>query len=332
MKKGFTLIELLVVIAIIAILAAILFPVFAKAREKARQTSCTSNQRQIVLAVQMYAQENNELLPPAASWMSALGLAAKVYKCLDNTAANGYGYHTLLDGQTLGSFNTVDPTIITVTADTSNVSNPPLIATATDVNPAHSSKAIYSFLDGHVGYGVDSTGATPIIGVGLLAAPAVLTVTCPSPSTTYGGSWCFGYSFVAVKSATVYALGWYYFGGTGSTTLSFGAISGGVVSAVATVVVPVNASQPTTNGFIYGNLTTPMTVTAGQTYAVGFAPMNLPCTWGGQAVTFDTTLVSTPQCFYFQSSTNPGTIVLNQAYPTNWNVGGTAAVVGFKYR
>lgn len=51
--KGFTLIELLVVIAIIAILAAILFPVFARAREKARQTVCLSNQRQMGLAVLM---------------------------------------------------------------------------------------------------------------------------------------------------------------------------------------------------------------------------------------------------------------------------------------
>lgn len=63
---GFTLIELLVVIAIIAILAAILFPVFAQAREKARQTTCTSNLKQIGLAVLMYAQDYDETLPYAA--------------------------------------------------------------------------------------------------------------------------------------------------------------------------------------------------------------------------------------------------------------------------
>jgi len=59
-KKGFTLIELLVVIAIIAILAAILFPVFAQAREKARQASCISNLKQITLAMLMYAQDYDE--------------------------------------------------------------------------------------------------------------------------------------------------------------------------------------------------------------------------------------------------------------------------------
>ena len=60
MRKGFTLIELFVVFAIIAILAAILFPVFAKAREKARQASCTSNLKQIALALRMYAQDYDE--------------------------------------------------------------------------------------------------------------------------------------------------------------------------------------------------------------------------------------------------------------------------------
>jgi len=62
-RRGFTLIELLVVIAIIAILAAILFPVFAKAREKARQTSCLSNMKQMGVSYLMYAQDFDEWGP-----------------------------------------------------------------------------------------------------------------------------------------------------------------------------------------------------------------------------------------------------------------------------
>jgi prepilin-type N-terminal cleavage/methylation domain-containing protein len=62
-RRAFTLIELLVVIAIIAILAAILFPVFAQAREKARQTACTSNMKQVSSAAIMYAQDYDEVLP-----------------------------------------------------------------------------------------------------------------------------------------------------------------------------------------------------------------------------------------------------------------------------
>src|SRR5438034_11611751 len=60
---AFTLIELLVVIAIIAILAAILFPVFAQARDKARQAGCLSNMKQLSLAYHMYAQDNDEKFP-----------------------------------------------------------------------------------------------------------------------------------------------------------------------------------------------------------------------------------------------------------------------------
>jgi prepilin-type N-terminal cleavage/methylation domain-containing protein/prepilin-type processing-associated H-X9-DG protein len=62
-RRGFTLIELLVVIAIIAILAAILFPVFAKAREKARTASCSSNLKQVGLAMAQYIQDYDELYP-----------------------------------------------------------------------------------------------------------------------------------------------------------------------------------------------------------------------------------------------------------------------------
>lgn len=63
-NQAFTLIELLVVIAIIAILAAILFPVFARARENARRASCQSNLKQIGLGVQQYIQDYDEYFPP----------------------------------------------------------------------------------------------------------------------------------------------------------------------------------------------------------------------------------------------------------------------------
>ncbi len=74
--RGFTLIELLVVIAIIAILAAILFPVFARAREKARQTSCLSNIKQLGLGMLMYVQDFDETLP--AGCYIAGGAAGRV--------------------------------------------------------------------------------------------------------------------------------------------------------------------------------------------------------------------------------------------------------------
>jgi len=92
MKKGFTLIELLVVIAIIAILAAILFPVFAQARSKARQASCLSNTRQIALAMLMYADDYDETLPDSFinPWNDPASSTFVPYPVVQNTGGTGY--------------------------------------------------------------------------------------------------------------------------------------------------------------------------------------------------------------------------------------------------
>lgn len=85
MKKGFTLIELLVVIAIIAILAAILFPVFAQAKESAKATACMSNARQIGMACQMYLTDNDDVWVPMSIYEPAAGFApVKMWLGYDN--------------------------------------------------------------------------------------------------------------------------------------------------------------------------------------------------------------------------------------------------------
>lgn len=108
-RKGFTLIELLVVIAIIAILAAILFPVFAQARSKARQTTCTSNMKQVGLAMLMYAQDYDQTLPVYGSFSETYQVAAKLtpyiktnglFKCPDSSFPMGAVNHKQRDNGT----------------------------------------------------------------------------------------------------------------------------------------------------------------------------------------------------------------------------------------
>jgi len=103
--RGFTLIELLVVIAIIAILAAILFPVFARAREKARTASCLNNVKQLTLGIMMYVQDYDETYPAAynyapvnpTTWMNPVMPYIKndqVMKCPSGRKSQDYGVNS----------------------------------------------------------------------------------------------------------------------------------------------------------------------------------------------------------------------------------------------
>ncbi len=164
MRKGFTLVEILVVIAIIAVLGSILLPIFSKAREKARQTQCSNNQRQIALAIMFYAQEHEERLPWSATCWQDIRLAsavspdsvallqskADVKKCPDYARANGYGYNNMLSGRALGSGEIVDVTAILATADC--VAKQNIIFVTGDIDfSRHNGKVISSYLDGHAG-------------------------------------------------------------------------------------------------------------------------------------------------------------------------------------
>lgn len=84
--KGFTLIELLIVVAIVAVIAAVLFPVFAGVRERGRRTVCQSNLKQLALAIQQYVQDNDGLYPGIHNWAYADNSYVKnaeVFRCPD---------------------------------------------------------------------------------------------------------------------------------------------------------------------------------------------------------------------------------------------------------
>ncbi len=159
--RGFTLIELLVVIAIIAILAAILFPVFAKAREKARQNTCINNQRQIVAAIAMYVQDNEERLFPDSgdqAWSTKLASynEPSIYRC-PSTSVKGtatapvYGFNTFLFKKALGSM--AQPAATLMIADLKplkTLTNYALRDLDSDIDARHNGSVVVACADGHV--------------------------------------------------------------------------------------------------------------------------------------------------------------------------------------
>ena len=119
-RSGFTLIELLVVIAIIAILAAILFPVFARARENARKATCQSNVNQLVKGIVMYVQDYDERLPAryytGVQWSDAIQPYVKntqAFKCPSNPQTNGIGWaQGVLDWRAMAEIQSPAETIV----------------------------------------------------------------------------------------------------------------------------------------------------------------------------------------------------------------------------
>ncbi len=188
-RRGFTLIELLVVIAIIAILAAILFPVFAKAREKARTSSCQSNLKQLGVAFMQYTQDYDEKFCEA--WNGNAQLAAnttrnwgvalqpyiksrQVFKCpsdTESTSASSYNMNNWIGQQALAAIDQPASVLILMDGHTERGGDwdPNNAATGNGLNadytiwnasaracradrglPRHTSKANVLYADGHV--------------------------------------------------------------------------------------------------------------------------------------------------------------------------------------
>lgn len=156
-ERGFTLIELLVVIAIISILAAILFPVFARARENARRASCLSNLKQIGLGVMQYTQDYDERMPfsqryggvwkeDIAPYTSRYGPKTQIYRCPSSYLNDRGGNYSLHDFGNYGA-NTA---VFVQSGNAGNPSNPvnPTLALAALAAPS----TTYMLMDAGIDY------------------------------------------------------------------------------------------------------------------------------------------------------------------------------------
>ncbi len=206
LRKGFTLIELLVVIAIIAILAAILFPVFAQAREKARQTSCLSNEKQIGLAILQYTQDYDEIYPAGVfvtaynpNTPSGLGWAGQcapyiksgaIFKCPDDSTGNvtvngtttgypvSYGYNSNVAGKSDASLSAGSNTLLLF-----EVSGDPALVTDPSENTVNYTQLgpNFSGFMSTAGQGIDLLGKVTSVANG----GAVATIDDATPTVQY---------------------------------------------------------------------------------------------------------------------------------------------------
>ncbi|MHB9132788.1 MAG: type II secretion system protein [Armatimonadota bacterium] len=271
-SRGFTLIELLVVIAIIAILAAILFPVFAKAREKARQTTCVNNQRQIATSFMMFAQDHEEYLPNQRSVWGGFDLTKQILMCPTSglRVPNAYVYNYDVSGKTLGDIKDPVETFLTADGTSSTFNNaevvPNVAYSRTGLTARHSGKVVASFVDGHIA----TVLPTDLAIIGPTWGMAEVPFFNPSDlnlasglRTDYGAY--VGYYFTVGDSPiTITQLGRIFVtGNSQSHTLMIVKTTGWTAAAQATITMVAG----TNNTFQWVTLPSPVTLTANTQYA-----------------------------------------------------------------